>query len=408
MRIGIITDNYFPSVGGTEISIWSYTKSLEEAEHTVFVFCPNLGRKNPKNQRPTTVRLPSIRRLYPDHPLFILYPGITKKFKSYNLDIIHSQTPISAPYIGEYVSKKLNIPHIHTMHTLVPEQVKRWRVGLLRFSLLYFVQSLLLKSFKSPKNYLLQDEKQFMAYKVRLSWMYMLRLVNISDAVIFPSKHVKDILKARGYRGTSHCLPTFSEMFSQKKSKATRSNNDEVRIISVGRLDSEKRPQVLIDAVNLLPEYINWKLIIIGTGNQEVKLRSLVRKYGLEEKIIFKGKKKQAEIAKELLNADIFVMTSYRFDTQGIVLLEACSAGLPIIYCDDHLSVGVEPINSILTKPYAMSMAEGLVELLENPELRHDLARGSLEVAAKYEAEKLTKKLIRIYKKTIQAFTAST
>lgn len=404
MRIGIVTDNYFPSVGGTEISIWNYTKSLREQGHEVIVFCPNFGRKNPKKPQPSTVRLRSIRGIYSDHPLLFVYPGIIKKFRQYNLDIIHSHTPITSIYLAQYVSKKLKIPHIYTMHTLIPEQVKRWHAGLLRFSILYVFQSMLLKSFRVPRNYLLHDEKQMAAMKVRLSWVYLLRLVKLPDAVIFPSKHIREIFRARGFDNKSYVLPTFSSMFQRIKQRPSHSNSSDVRMIYVGRLDIEKRPQVIIDAVNLLPEHLNWKLIIIGGGNQEPKLRKLVRKYGLEERVIFKGKRKQAEIAKELLQADIFIMSSYRFDTQAIVLLEACGAGLPIVYCDDNLSIGVEKTNSILTKPYAMSMSQGLQKLIENPDLRKEYAKNSLKIAEKYNANKLTKKLVRIYRETIKNY----
>lgn len=401
MRIGIVTDNYFPSVGGTEISIWNYTRKLEELGHTVFVFCPSQGTKNPKKPRQSTVRLRSIRGIYPDHPIMFLYPGITKKFASYNLDVLHSQTPIAAPYIAKHVSKKLGIPHIATMHTLVPEQVKRWQAGLIKFLILYLAQSVIIRSFKVPKNYLLQDEKRTMPLRVRLSWIYLLRLVAIPDIVIFPTKPVRNIFKARGFTNKSEILPTFSSMFEGDIAKPHTKFADDgsIRVIYVGRLDIEKRPQVLIDAMNLLPDYLQWRLIIIGDGTQKNKLQRLVAKYGLEERVVFKGRKNQKEIAAELLNADIFVMTSYRFDTQGIVLLEACEAGLPIVYCDDNLTVGVSQANSILAKPYAMDMSHAIQTLIENPELRNNMAKASKDEVKKYNAKKLTKKLEGIYKK---------
>lgn len=406
MRIGIVTDNYFPSVGGTEISIWNYTKRLEKAGHKVFVFCPSHGRKNPNKKRPSTVRLPSIRGIYPDHPLLFLYPGITKEFRKYKLDVLHSQTPVTAPYIAEYLSNRLCIPHIHTMHTLIPEQVRRMNGGLGKVLFLYVLQTLTLLGTKPPQNYLLQDEKQTLALKVRLSWRYILRLVSVPDHIIFPSKHVKDIFKARGFTNSSSTLPTFSDMFSGRNRSLTYSYSERkaLRIIYVGRLDVEKRPQVVIDAVNLLPDDLDWKLIIIGDGNQRNKLKRLARRYKIHKQVEFKGRLKQSEIRKELRNADIFVMPSYRFDTQGIVLLEACGAGLPIVYCDDNLTVGVERQNSILAKPYAGGISEALWELLENNALRKRLARGSLAVGNKYMPKKLTSQLIEIYHAAIKVY----
>lgn len=404
MRIGIVTDNYFPSVGGTEIAIRNYSTRLEELGHKVFIFCPSYGRNNPEEPIANVVRLPSVRHIYPDHPIMFVYPGIVKEFKKYNLDIIHSQTPISSVYVSEYVSKKLDIPHIFTMHTLIPEQVRRRGGGLFKMALIYHFQSLIISSLKSPGDYLLQDERQTLALKVRFAWKYMLRLVNIPDRVIFPAKHVRELFYARGFNKQAYLLPTFSNMFTSVNNTTYKRHNKELRIVYVGRLDIEKRVQALVDAVNLLPEYLDWKLILIGEGNEQKRLQKLVHKYRLEESIIFKGRCTQREIAEDLKKANVFVLPSYRFETQGIVLLEAAEAYVPIVYCDDNLTVGVENKNSILTKPYAMSLSQGIQKLLENEDLRNELAQGSKQVAQKYRPKKLTKKLENIYEETIAEY----
>lgn len=404
MRIGIVTDNYFPSVGGTEISIWNYAKSLEQHGHTVFIFCPSNGRRaNNINPQKRVVRLPSIRGVYPDHPLLFVYPGITGRFAEYELDILHSQTPITAPYVAEHISKKLNIPHVHTMHTLIPEQVKRSKTGLVKMVLLYIMQSLIIRSFRFPKNYLLQDEGNILAMKVRFCWVYMIRLMEIPDDIIYPSKHVSDIFCERGLQKKGFILPTFSDMFAGEHVDdwKDRQTVKPIRIIHVGRLDIEKRAQVIIDAVNVLPDYVHWELVIVGTGSQLFKLKYLVKKYKLSDKVIFKGRLSQKAIREELLQADIFVMTSYHFETQGIVLLEACAAGLAIVQCDNRLTVGVEPSNSILTGPHPWAVSKGLIKLLHDDALRERLGKGSIEVAKKYKSHKLTKRLVRFYRSSI-------
>jgi len=183
---------------------------------------------------------------------------------------------------------------------------------------------------------------------------------------------------------------------TQSAHKRTRT-----RIIYVGRLGIEKRPQILIDAVNLLPDYLDWELEIIGDGTQRKKLERLVKKYKLHDRVKFMGGMDQMDIAQRLVDADVFTMTSYRFDTQGIVLLEACGAGLPIVYCDNNLSVGVEPTNSVLTKPHAWGFSEGLAQMIEDKDLRDEFSRESLRIYKKYDSVSLTNKLIQIYKQAI-------
>ncbi len=402
MRIGIVTDNYFPSIGGTEISISSYAKQLESQGHTVFIFCPSQGRKNPKREPKNTIRLPSIRGIYPDHPIMFTYPGITKRFASHNLDIIHSQTPICAPYISNHISKKLGIPHIHTMHTLVPEQIKSWNSGLLRMLILYIIQSIILKTPKLPPNYITDKERKTMAIKVRLSWIYILRTINLADKLIVPSKHVRRILRSRGCNNKIEVLPTFSNMSFKNTRKISRKKL--VKLIYVGRLDKEKRPSVLIQMARRLPKNQDWRLTIVGNGTQKARMRFLIRRYKLNKRVVLRGRLSQRQIAKELRKSDIFILPSYRFDTQGIVLLEACAAGLPIVYCDNHLSVGVEESNSILTKPDADSMSEGVRKLISNRRLRQRLAKNSLEVNKKYLPDLLTENLVSIYSRTINSY----
>ncbi len=64
----------------------------------------------------------------------------------------------------------------------------------------------------------------------------------------------------------------------------------------------------------------------------------------------------------------MFVLASYRFDTQGMVLAEAAAAGTPILYCDDRLTVGVGPDNALLTGHEPGELATGMRALLDAPE----------------------------------------
>lgn len=410
MRIGIVTDNYFPSVGGTEVSIRNYSRRLEAMGHQVFIFCPSYGWRDPRRESKHIVRLPAFQRVYKDHPLMTVYPGITKLFASYKLDIIHSHTPISAPYVAKYVAKKLDIPHVHTVHTLVPEQVKRAERGLFRSFILLFLQSCYLHTFRTPDQAVLASEKKRLPLKVKLSWRYMLRLLSVPDMVIFPTDYVKDIFTDRGFSGPHATLPTFTDMFTGRRVQAHKSKDrgdDPVAIISVGRLDAEKRPDMLFHAARKLDERFDWELIYVGDGPMLSKLQKLTDKYHLGDRIHFLGSQRQKVIARYLRDADIFVMTSYRFDTQCLALLEAASAGLPIVYCDDNLTVGVGKDNSLLARPNAKSVADNLNRLIRDPGQRHKMSVSSLEESKRYKATILTKRLLSIYQDASRSYLKS-
>lgn len=403
MRIGIVTDNYFPSLGGTEISINNYKRWLEKMGHEVFVFCPSYGKNMKKDKDSFVVRLPSIRNLYRDHPLFIISKKTVDIFKSYNLDIIHSHTPITAPYLARKVANKLNLPHVHTVHTLTPEQARQNKHGFYRAFCLYFFQSLYLRTFKYPKSQVIATEDYKPPLKIRLSWAYLLRLADIPDAIIFPTSFVREMFMDRGFNKYSVILPTFTDMFTGKDiKKPPRSRGDAVTIISVGRLDVEKRPYVLLKAAAYLPENINWKMLIVGDGVLLPSLKSWVRARKLNKRITFMGRKPQSTVAKLLRHSDVFVLVSYNFDTQAIVLLEAASAGLPIVYCDKKLNVGVSRTNSILAKPDPHSISKALEKTIRDSSLRKRLSKGSLAMHEKYSPRKLTEQLLKNYRKFIE------
>ncbi|VBB47675.1 Glycosyltransferase, group 1 family protein [uncultured Desulfatiglans sp.] len=69
------------------------------------------------------------------------------------------------------------------------------------------------------------------------------------------------------------------------------------------------------------------KLLVVGKGDQEGYTR-LARELGLDRRVFFAGPTREVE--KFYLASDLFVMPS-RFDTFGMVVLEAMAAGLPVV-----------------------------------------------------------------------------
>ena len=104
------------------------------------------------------------------------------------------------------------------------------------------------------------------------------------------------------------------------------------------------------------------------------------------------------DIAKHLKSSDVFVLTSYHFDNQPMVILEALAAELPILYCDDQLDVGVDKTNSIRTLPSASAISEGMRLLAGDTTLRNQLSRGSKQKCEQLSAKIMTEKYISLYR----------
>lgn len=97
-------------------------------------------------------------------------------------------------------------------------------------------------------------------------------------------------------------------------------------LIYVGRLDSEKRPDVVVDAFRQLPEGLEAKLVLLGEGPLRAEIVGLA-----DSRIIIPGYvEDRAELARWLASADIYV-SAMADETFGVSVIEAQASGLPVV-----------------------------------------------------------------------------
>ena len=106
--------------------------------------------------------------------------------------------------------------------------------------------------------------------------------------------------------------------------------DDGFRYISIGSLDSNKNHQLLIKAFAKLTIRENVTLKIVGAGPLRKSLEKLSRELHIENRVFFTGQKTRAEVSQLLANSDCLVVSS-KVETFGVVVLEALSAGIPVI-----------------------------------------------------------------------------
>ena len=130
-------------------------------------------------------------------------------------------------------------------------------------------------------------------------------------------------------------------------------------LIFVGQVKQWKGLDVLIHGLSKL-KHLNLKLDVIGSYDSQSKycqsLVKIIQENNLERNVIFRGNLSPSDLAVLYKNADIYILSS-RYETFGIVLLEAMSFGLPII------SSTIPSAQQILK-----SMINGIFYETENPE----------------------------------------
>jgi glycosyltransferase involved in cell wall biosynthesis len=202
-----------------------------------------------------------------------------------------------------------------------------------------------------------------------------------SDAIVTPSNQFKKDFTA-GFPELSDKL-TFIHNgidLDEIDNLATRdaSENRAPYILCVSAYKEQKAIDVLIRAFKLLRETNPLvRLIIVGAGDLREKLERLADDLGLQVGIQFLGAMARAEVFRLMRGCELFVLPS-RFETFGIVIIEAMAHEKPVVAT---LVGGIPEIiqsgkNGILVEPdNPGSLAEAIVTVLQNRELRSSLAR---------------------------------
>jgi len=103
-------------------------------------------------------------------------------------------------------------------------------------------------------------------------------------------------------------------------------SDDRPLLIYVGRLDGEKKPDVVVDAFRQLPEALGAKLVLLGEGPLKAEIAALG-----DRRIVMPGYvTNRAELAGWLASADIYV-SAMADETFGISIVEAQASGLPVV-----------------------------------------------------------------------------
>ena len=221
MRIGIFTDTYAPHINGVATSILMLENALRKQGHSVFIVTVNpdeLSYDFENSDR--IIRIPGIPTGIYDYRLSGIYPvKAVNKIKEWNLDIIHSHTEFGIGTFARIMAKQLDIPLVHTYHTMYEDYVHYITKGL----------------FDTPSKKIVEYITKFYCDKT-------------AKELIVPTKKTYDLFKEKyKFDRNVHIIPTGieveqfykenSDKHNQKVIKLKyKLNDDEFIIIFVGRI----------------------------------------------------------------------------------------------------------------------------------------------------------------------------
>lgn len=378
LRIAMFTNNYLPFIGGVPISIARLRQGLEQLGDKLLVVAPRY--KDQPEVEDHVLRVPSLLAMGEKHEFRLanIFLGrIRKRVRAFHPDIIHLHHPFWLGSLGLFVARRLKVPAIYTYHTRLEHYA-------------HFV----------PLPGLI--------FRNLISHTLIKRFANKCDGVIVPTDSTEEYLRMIGVKTPTFVQPTgieykrFQTVTDNEISKLrqTLKLTDEKIFISVSRLSNEKNIDFMIEAISQLRQETNkpFHFLMIGEGHQKDRLQNKIQELGLETHFTLIGAVPPEDMAVWYRLGDAFLFAS-KSETQGMVILEAMAAGLPVVAVR---SSGIDDVvrhgyNGFKTPERQDQWCIQVKRLLEDDELRQMLSGQALAFAKDFSVEQFASDVREIY-----------
>ena len=384
MRIGIFTDTYRPQVNGVVSSILTLEKELRKKGHKVYIITTT--DPDAPMVEPNVLRLPSMEfKPLPQYRLGMLYSlRIIKKIKRLELDIIHSQTEWGVGTFARFAAINLEIPLVHTYHTLYE----------------YYTHYITRGHFTVPAKKLAAAISKFYCEKC--------------NALIVPTRKVEDILYSYDVDKNMNIIPTgielnkfYRENYTDEEIKFMRESfniqDSDFLCVYIGRIAKEKSIDVLIDMFSKIKDE-TFKFMIVGRGPVVDELKNQAENLGISDRVIFAGEVPHDKVPVYYQMGDVFLNASIS-ETQGLTFVEAMAAKTPVnARYDLNLEDLLVKNEAGLVYKDEEEFISNIMLLKQNKELREKIIENAYNVSQDFTAEKFGERVEAVYKKTMEEY----
>jgi glycosyltransferase involved in cell wall biosynthesis len=388
LRVAMFTNNYLPFIGGVPISIDRLHRGLAALGERVLVVAPRYRRRPPAE--PDVLRVPELcafgdRREFRLANLFS--PRIGRRLAAFKPDIVHLHHPFWLGSLGLFLARRLGAPAVYTYHTRLEHYA-------------HFVP------LPTP------------LFRNLISHALIKRFANRCDGVIVPTEASEDYLRIIGVKTDIFVQPTGIdyERFQQVDPSALERLREQYRlgnepvIVSVSRLSKEKNIDFMLEAVHALRARHDepFRFLIIGEGDEHSSLQARIDTLQLNDCVTLTGSVEPEEIPVYYRLADAFVFAS-KSETQGMVILEAMAAGLPVVAVR---SSGIDDVvrddfNGFKTPENLALWHDKVHRLLTDSGLRERLSANARAFAGDYSIDRYAQSIKSIYAHVLAASARS-
>ncbi len=388
MRIGIFTETYLPYVSGLVTSELMLKEALEKMGHEVFVVTMNLENiKYKYDKENKVIYIPGVKTKIYDTRLTTFYnPRAFNQIRKWKLDIIHTQTEFSVGTFGRIVAKQLDIPLVHTYHTMYEDYI-------------YYL----------TKGYFDKPSKKLIEY---LTVFYCDTTVS---QLIVPTKKIYAIFKEKyNPDKTINIIPTgigldkfvIDDIEKKEIERLTKKYDleDSFVVGSVSRLGKEKSiDELIIGFGKLIDKIPNAKLLIVGDGPDKKELKDLAKKLKIDKKVIFTGKvpNKKIQVYYALMNVFSTFSTT---ETQGLTVLEALATRVPVVAIKDDSFDSIKNNENGYLFENEKEFIDYINKIYSDKKVYNKLCEGAYKTALENSSEAFGQKVYTVYTDTIKNY----
>ena len=388
MKIGIFTDAYEPHISGVTTSIKMLKTALEKMHHEVFIVTANLdNNKFIYDDKNRIIYLPGIKTgIYETKLTGIYSKKAMKIIKNWHLDVIHSQTEFGIGYFSRIVAKKLNLPIVHTYHTLYEDYVHYVTHG-------HFNNLAKKLAIKITKYYCEKKCDELIVPTDKIKDLFINKY-NISQPInVIPTGIVIDKFKL-----TQNIKKEIENIKKKYKIKDT-----DFIIGSVGRIAPEKSfDKLLYNIKEMIKVNTNIKVMLVGGGPDLDNLKELTKKLHLEDYVIFTDKVNY-DLVPAYFNTFNVIVSFSKTETQGLTIIEGLAASKPTICIeDDSFKAMIEQnYNGYLFKN-DNEFKDYIFKLMNDKKLYKDMSTNARNSTYKYSKEVFASEVLKVYHKAIE------
>lgn len=370
MRIALFTEVFLPKIDGIVTRVTRTLDQLAQMGHEVLVVTPGSG--------PTTyagfevLRVPSVPfwPIYPENRVGLLSPGIFRRLRKFNPDVIHAVNPMWTAGFSSVIAHRMGFPILASFHTDVPEYTVRLGATWLR----------------GPS-------------KFGIRWFHGLAAVNLvtsapmlDKAAEYGIQNVEVWPKAVDTTGFDPAKRT-----AEMRALLSDGHPEQPLVTYVGRISAEKSTERTLGIMEAVRENIpGARLALVGNGPQYEELRRAMDR----EWVTFTGYLSGERLQQAYASGDALIFPSTT-ETLGFAALEAFASGVPVVgACAGGLPYVIdEGRTGFLVDPELpdSGFAQPLVRLLGDPALRSEMSRNAREEALRWSWRASTERLVEFY-----------